>query len=210
LNYNFPSILTLDFTGPNATTFIIPAECYPTRFRATAHGLSAGSGKIGAIIAQVAFNPLTKRGLNEHSKSATPWLNHVMQIFALFMLCGVFTSLLVPETRRQSLEDLAGEGAGTEMFELNFVERFFTGANWAIADNHWQRNGSIQQVQPGQSTTEKQSFDWRFWTWWTGAGKAARAKERSRKSESDSARYLNYNPTLRSVRSQPNLEFQFD
>lgn len=35
--------------GPNATTFIIPAELYPTKFRSTGHGFSAGMGKLGAI-----------------------------------------------------------------------------------------------------------------------------------------------------------------
>ena len=39
--------------GPNTTTFVIPGEIFPTRYRSTAHGISAGSGKLGAIIAQV-------------------------------------------------------------------------------------------------------------------------------------------------------------
>lgn len=41
--------------------------------------------------------------------SQSPWLNHVMQIFALFMLCGCFTTLLIPETKRKTLEQLSGE-----------------------------------------------------------------------------------------------------
>lgn len=41
--------------GPNTTTFVIPGEAFPTRCRSTAHGISAASGKLGAIIAQVAF-----------------------------------------------------------------------------------------------------------------------------------------------------------
>ncbi|KAJ5819575.1 phosphate:H+ symporter [Penicillium riverlandense] len=93
--------------GPNATTFIVPGECFPTRYRSTSHGISAALGKIGAIIAQCVFGPLVTRGA-KHAGD-TPWLNHVMQIFALFMLCGCFTSLLVPETKRQTLETLAGE-----------------------------------------------------------------------------------------------------
>jgi PHS family inorganic phosphate transporter-like MFS transporter len=32
--------------GPNSTTFIIPGECFPTRYRSTCHGLSAASGKL--------------------------------------------------------------------------------------------------------------------------------------------------------------------
>ncbi|KAL1970390.1 hypothetical protein VTN77DRAFT_5550 [Rasamsonia byssochlamydoides] len=94
--------------GPNATTFIVPGECFPTRYRSTSHGISAAAGKVGAIIAQCVFGPLIYRGAPAGS-SDTPWLKHVMQIFALFMLCGVFTSFLIPETKRQTLEELSGE-----------------------------------------------------------------------------------------------------
>ena len=38
--------------GPNATTFIVPGECFPTRYRSTYYGISAASGKLGAVIAQ--------------------------------------------------------------------------------------------------------------------------------------------------------------
>ena len=36
--------------GPNTTTFVIPAELFPTSIRATAHGISAASGKVGAAV----------------------------------------------------------------------------------------------------------------------------------------------------------------
>ncbi|KAL2831711.1 major facilitator superfamily domain-containing protein [Aspergillus cavernicola] len=39
--------------GPNATTYIIPAEIFPTRYRATCHGISAGAGKLGSILIQI-------------------------------------------------------------------------------------------------------------------------------------------------------------
>lgn len=93
--------------GPNATTFIVPGECFPTRYRSTSHGISAASGKIGAIIAQCVFGPLVHKGAKSSDES--PWLNHVMQIFAFFMLCGCFTSLLIPETKRKTLEAITGE-----------------------------------------------------------------------------------------------------
>ncbi|KAH9822790.1 Repressible high-affinity phosphate permease [Teratosphaeria destructans] len=101
--------------GPNATTFIVPGECFPTRYRSTSHGLSAAAGKLGAIIAQVVFGPLRTRSEPGHPYTATstaPWLNHIMQIFALFMLLGCFTTLLIPETKRLTLEQLAGEVPG--------------------------------------------------------------------------------------------------
>lgn len=36
--------------GPNTTTFVIAAEAFPTRIRATCHGFSAASGKFGAAV----------------------------------------------------------------------------------------------------------------------------------------------------------------
>ncbi len=98
--------------GPNTTTFLVPGECFPTRYRSTGHGLSAAFGKIGAIISQVIVQPLSSRGAKADCEGAacTPWLNHLMQIFALFMLCGTLVSLLVPETKGRTLEELSGEG----------------------------------------------------------------------------------------------------
>lgn len=101
--------------GPNTTTFIIPGECFPTRYRSTSHGISAASGKVGAIIAQVLIGPLRTRDATPDDPSA--WLNHVLQIFALFMLLGTFFTFLVPETKRKTLEQLAGEVPGTPEYD---------------------------------------------------------------------------------------------
>jgi len=97
--------------GPNTTTFIVPGECFPTRYRSTGHGLSAAMGKMGAILAQVISIPiLTKDAPAGCSGSGcSPWLNRLMQIFALFMLCGTAVSFLIPETKGVTLEELAGE-----------------------------------------------------------------------------------------------------
>ncbi|CZT04794.1 related to high-affinity phosphate permease, phosphate-repressible [Rhynchosporium graminicola] len=99
--------------GPNTTTFIIPGECFPTRYRSTGHGLSAAMGKIGAIIAQVIAQPLLSKGAAKDcvGKECAPWINHLMQIFALFMFCGLLVSFLVPETKGRTLEELSGEEA---------------------------------------------------------------------------------------------------
>lgn len=96
--------------------FIVPGECFPTRYRSTSHGLSAASGKVGAIIAQTVFGPLRTKG-HPTKENPNPWLNHIMQIFALFMLCGCFTTLLIPETKRKTLEELAGEVPGTKNYD---------------------------------------------------------------------------------------------
>ncbi|GAN01616.1 MFS transporter, PHS family, inorganic phosphate transporter [Mucor ambiguus] len=89
--------------GPNTTTFVVPGECYPTRYRSTAHGISAASGKIGAIVAQVGF------GLLKDIGGSNKWINHLLQIFAFFMLTGIFSSFLINETKGKSLEELSGD-----------------------------------------------------------------------------------------------------
>ncbi|KAF4996437.1 hypothetical protein FGRMN_4494 [Fusarium graminum] len=93
--------------GPNTTTFIVPGEVFPTRYRSTSHGISAASGKIGSIIGQGAISILRTHGATE--KNEAPWMDHVLEIYALFMLLGVFTTLLIPETARKTLEELSGE-----------------------------------------------------------------------------------------------------
>jgi PHS family inorganic phosphate transporter-like MFS transporter len=117
--------------GPNSTTFIVPGECFPTRYRSTSHGLSAASGKVGAIIAQVLIGPLRTRGATDENPS--PWLNHVLEIFALFMLCGCFTTLLIPETKRKTLEQLAGEVPGTPEYDSRLGGMMTQSANGSDA-----------------------------------------------------------------------------
>ncbi|KAJ2140461.1 hypothetical protein IW142_005406 [Coemansia sp. RSA 564] len=92
--------------GPNTTTFIIPAEAFPTRFRSTCHGISAACGKVGAVVAQLGFFQLKDRG----GKNA--FIPQLIQIFALFMLVGLVFTWFVPETKGKSLEELSeGENA---------------------------------------------------------------------------------------------------
>ena len=85
--------------GANATTFIIPAEVFPTRFRATAHGLSAACGKAGAILAAFAFNVLVDRG----GKNA--FLPQTLGIFAGVQFVGLIATIfLLPETKGKDLD----------------------------------------------------------------------------------------------------------
>ncbi|KAF7354206.1 Phosphate permease [Mycena venus] len=89
--------------GPNTTSFIIPGEIFPTRYRATAHGISAATGKLGAIVAQCMFinlDPISKPQKN---------LALSFGVLAVFMLTGVGSTLLVPETKGISLEVLSNE-----------------------------------------------------------------------------------------------------
>ncbi|EEB96469.1 hypothetical protein MPER_04392, partial [Moniliophthora perniciosa FA553] len=75
--------------GANTTTYCYPAEVFPTRFRAFAHGISAAAGKAGAIISALAFNELSK----DIGTPAVLWI-----FFACCVLGAVFT-LLLPEVK---------------------------------------------------------------------------------------------------------------
>ncbi|KAL2015473.1 hypothetical protein VTK56DRAFT_5379 [Thermocarpiscus australiensis] len=94
--------------GPNATTFIVPGECFPTRYRSTSHGISAAMGKIGSIIGQGAIAPLRTRGATKANPN--PWMDHVLEIYALFMLLGIGSTAMIKETKRKTLEELARDG----------------------------------------------------------------------------------------------------
>ncbi|KAI9066331.1 inorganic phosphate transporter [Trametes sanguinea] len=89
--------------GPNTTTFIVPGEVFPTRYRATAHGISAASGKCGAVVAQLAFQWLKDVG------GTNKFLGHILEIFAFFMLTGILSTMLIPETNQKTLEHLSNE-----------------------------------------------------------------------------------------------------
>jgi len=69
--------------GPNTTTFVVPGEVFPTRYRSTAHGISAASGKLGAIVAQVGFARLKDIGGKDQ------FVKHMYVSF--FPLCVVVT-----------------------------------------------------------------------------------------------------------------------
>ncbi|CUA71144.1 Putative inorganic phosphate transporter C8E4,01c [Schizosaccharomyces pombe 972h-] [Rhizoctonia solani] len=76
--------------GANTTTYMYPAELFPTRYRAFAHGISAACGKAGAIISSLAFNSLSKH-------IGTP---AVLWIFVGCNLLGALVTLVcLPEVK---------------------------------------------------------------------------------------------------------------
>ncbi|CEG70187.1 hypothetical protein RMATCC62417_06130 [Rhizopus microsporus] len=89
--------------GANSTTFIIPGEVFPTKVRASAHGISAASGKAGAILASFAFNVLVDAG---GPKGAHTFLPEVLGIFSAVMFLGLIVTLLwIPESKGRDLDE---------------------------------------------------------------------------------------------------------
>jgi MFS transporter, PHS family, inorganic phosphate transporter len=85
--------------GPNVTTFVLPGELFPTRLRATGHGVSAGVGKLGAFIGVFLFPVL------QHSLGLRGTLLLTAGISAL----GALLTLVLPEPAGLSLEEISGE-----------------------------------------------------------------------------------------------------
>jgi MFS transporter, PHS family, inorganic phosphate transporter len=96
--------------GPNTTTFIIPAEIFPTRYRCTCHGISAAAGKLGSILGQAFIVHVRFPGDKPDDQGSLGW---ILMVLALFMAVGAGVSrFCLPETRDEkgeskSLEDLA-------------------------------------------------------------------------------------------------------
>ena len=84
--------------GPNATTFILPAELFPTKLRATAHGFSTSIAKIGAIIGIVLLPIL-------HAKIGLFYTILTISITAL--LGFIITLIFRVETIGKSLDELS-------------------------------------------------------------------------------------------------------
>lgn len=113
--------------GPNSTTYILPAELFPTRYRATCHGLSAALGKLGSILGQV-FGQYYRSGSTSTSHADTERYGTVLIVFAAVMVVGAgVTHFMLPEVQdkgrgtRQSwapksktLEELAVGRAGSQ------------------------------------------------------------------------------------------------
>ncbi|KGN56860.1 inorganic phosphate transporter 1-4 [Cucumis sativus] len=90
--------------GPNATTFVVPAEIFPARLRSTCHGISAASGKAGAIVGAFGFQ-YAEKGFG---------VKKTLIILGVVNALGMFFTLLVPESKGKSLEEMSGEGRDDE------------------------------------------------------------------------------------------------
>ncbi|XP_019095932.1 PREDICTED: probable inorganic phosphate transporter 1-3 [Camelina sativa] len=98
--------------GPNATTFIVPAEIFPARLRSTCHGISAATGKAGAIVG--AFGFLYAAQSQDPAKTDAGYPPGIGVKNSLIMLgvinfIGMLFTFLVPEPKGKSLEELSGE-----------------------------------------------------------------------------------------------------
>ncbi|KAK2654050.1 hypothetical protein Ddye_013906 [Dipteronia dyeriana] len=91
--------------GPNSTTFVLPAELFPTRLRSTCHAISAASGKAGAMVGAFVVQSYTLDGTTKEIKKA-------LMVLAFTNMLGFCFTFLVTETKGRSLEEISGEDGG--------------------------------------------------------------------------------------------------
>ncbi|KAL7113085.1 hypothetical protein ACP275_04G041800 [Erythranthe tilingii] len=98
--------------GPNATTFVVPAEIFPARLRSTCHGISAASGKMGAMIGAFGFLYLAQNQDPTKADAGYPagiGVQNSLIVLGMINLLGLMFTFLVPESKGKSLEEMSGE-----------------------------------------------------------------------------------------------------
>ncbi|XVE72943.1 hypothetical protein DITRI_Ditri11bG0078000 [Diplodiscus trichospermus] len=98
--------------GPNATTFVVPAEIFPARLRSTCHGISAASGKLGAIVGAFGFLYLAQNKDKAKADAGYPagiGVKNSLIVLGAINALGFLFTFLVPESKGKSLEEMSGE-----------------------------------------------------------------------------------------------------
>ncbi|XP_057959982.1 inorganic phosphate transporter 1-4-like [Malania oleifera] len=98
--------------GPNATTFVVPAEIFPARLRSTCHGISAAAGKAGAIVGAFGFLYAAQdKDKTKTDKGYPPGIGvrNALIVLGVVNFLGILFTFLVPESKGKSLEDCSGE-----------------------------------------------------------------------------------------------------
>ncbi|KAL5155171.1 Inorganic phosphate transporter 1-4 [Glycine soja] len=96
--------------GPNATTFVVPAEIFPARFRSTCHGISSASGKLGAIVGAFGFLYLAQNKDKSKADAGYPagiGVKNALIVLGVVNILGFFFTFLVPEANGKSLEEMS-------------------------------------------------------------------------------------------------------
>ncbi|KAF9151118.1 phosphate transporter [Linnemannia schmuckeri] len=108
----------------SSTPFVIPGEMFPTRVRTTAHGISAGFGKVGAVLATLMFNRLVEMDspLSDLSKGTTVGAVFGVVVMTVGFLMVVFVfprgtrRLLSSKLTWSRRSNSGGESRGSRVF----------------------------------------------------------------------------------------------
>ena len=113
---------------------MIPAEVFPTRYRGTCHGLSAGAGKLGSILVQV-FSTYYHFGVDSGPVAARHHGNILFVFSACMVIGAAVTHFWIPSVQQRNghniilagkpytLETLALGRMGLKSRDANFRKR---------------------------------------------------------------------------------------
>ncbi|KAJ6736235.1 SOLUTE CARRIER FAMILY 22 MEMBER [Salix viminalis] len=111
--------------GPNATTFVVPAEIFPARLRSTCHGISAAAGKLGAIVGAFGFLYMSQNSNKTKTDAGYPpgiGVRNSLLVLGVVNFFGILFTFLVPESNGRSLEEMSGENETDEGSEPNLEQ----------------------------------------------------------------------------------------
>ncbi|KAK4427798.1 Inorganic phosphate transporter 1-4 [Sesamum alatum] len=98
--------------GPNATTFVVPAEIFPARLRSTCHGISAAAGKAGAIVGAYGFLYAAQNTDKTKTDAGYPpgiGVKNSLIVLGCINALGMLCTFAVPEPKGKSLEEASQE-----------------------------------------------------------------------------------------------------
>jgi len=110
--------------GPNATTFVVPAEIFPARLRSTCHGISAAAGKAGAIVGAFGFLYAAQNkdaSLTDPGYPPGIGIKNSLIVLGCVNALGMVFTFLVPEANGKSLEEMSGENEGENEGSIDYV-----------------------------------------------------------------------------------------
>ncbi|KAI0493582.1 hypothetical protein KFK09_023701 [Dendrobium nobile] len=111
------TLIALCGTVPH--NFLVPAEIF-RRGWATCHGISAAAGKAGAIVGSFGFLYAAQNKDKTKTDRGYPagiGVRNSLFVLAACNLLGLVFTLLVPESKGKSLEEMSGENEEEEMQE---------------------------------------------------------------------------------------------
>lgn len=90
---------------------MLPGELFPTAWKATGHGISAASGKAGAIVGAFGFLYASQPRDREKAHPYPPGigLRESLAVLAAINFVGMMFTFLIPETKGRTLEEINGE-----------------------------------------------------------------------------------------------------
>ncbi|KAJ9652315.1 hypothetical protein H2198_008403 [Neophaeococcomyces mojaviensis] len=106
----------LFYYGPNTLTFIFPVEIFPTQYRASCHGISAASGKLGSLVIQLILAFVKVKGKHSGAidsvtnDTGSNWLGWVIMSFSGAMFIGAGATLgWIPDVQNVKNENFTLE-----------------------------------------------------------------------------------------------------